>query len=364
MLESMGLELSTVVLSLLYLLFALGFLVTFIVDWIRFRRFLRGIWRYSFAAAGISLLMGVGVLVILILTSDVPSWLVGAAGFGEVLRLFRLALFVTLGVYYCRRIGCRAFALVPGWETLHEGPVAPPADSGAAAGPFVPISIGLEPSMPPPPLEGFGAPYASPIGTGQPTVESPPAVQEFRKEPEEIDEPGEEHRKGDDSFTPVSSRGKIIALGLLVGIAAVIGTEGLFWLTRPQISAFFKTLSERQSELLNINQGVSLMALLAFATYAYFEELVFRLGIQNYLAGLFGRGRGRYWLAIALTSFVWALGHAGMVDPNWVKMLQIFAIGLSLGWLFRKCGIEACIIAHCVLNLVSPFMPYTMLNPA
>ncbi len=85
------------------------------------------------------------------------------------------------------------------------------------------------------------------------------------------------------------------------------------------------------------------------------EELTFRLGIQNYFAGLFRRGVAGYWAAIVLSSALWSLGHIGRMDPEWVKFAQIFPAGLLLGWLFRCVGFEACVIAHAVLNLIMPF---------
>lgn len=84
------------------------------------------------------------------------------------------------------------------------------------------------------------------------------------------------------------------------------------------------------------------------------EELTFRLGIQNYFAGLFGRGAAGYSAAIVLSSALWSLGHIGIVDPEWVKFAQIFPAGLALGWLFRYAGFEACVIAHGVLNAIMP----------
>jgi membrane protease YdiL (CAAX protease family) len=86
------------------------------------------------------------------------------------------------------------------------------------------------------------------------------------------------------------------------------------------------------------------------------EELTFRLGIQNYFAGLFGRGAAGYRAAIVLSSALWSLGHIGQVDPEWVQFAQIFPVGLALGWLFRRAGFEACVIAHGVLNLVMPWL--------
>ena len=85
--------------------------------------------------------------------------------------------------------------------------------------------------------------------------------------------------------------------------------------------------------------------------FAFGEEIVFRLGIQNYLAKTFDLRGGAYWIAIVLTAGLWSLAHAQTLDPEWVKIVQIFPIGLALGYLFKKFGIESCIVAHGLFNL-------------
>ena len=96
--------------------------------------------------------------------------------------------------------------------------------------------------------------------------------------------------------------------------------------------------------------GVALVGLVAIG-----EELVFRLGIQNFLATACNWWGRRYWLAIVATSAIWTLGHAGTLDPDWVKFLQIFPVGIALGWLFRKHGIESCIAVHVLFNVLAAY---------
>ena len=74
-------------------------------------------------------------------------------------------------------------------------------------------------------------------------------------------------------------------------------------------------------------------------------------GIQSFLAHYLKWQGNRYWAAIALTSLLWTLGHAGMLDPGWVKLAQIFPVGLMLGWLFRRHGVEACMLTHGLFNV-------------
>ena len=96
--------------------------------------------------------------------------------------------------------------------------------------------------------------------------------------------------------------------------------------------------------------------ILAVSACAFGEELIFRLGIQHYIARLFGWWDRRYWLAILLSATLWSLGHVGTLEPGWVKLAQVFPAGLALGWLARKHGIETCILAHLVFNLAACWM--------
>ena len=87
-------------------------------------------------------------------------------------------------------------------------------------------------------------------------------------------------------------------------------------------------------------------------SFAFIEEITFRLGIQNIIVANFGWFKENYWWAIFTSSVLWTLAHVGVLEPNWVKMVQIFPIGLAFGWLFRKYGVESCMIAHIVFNVV------------
>ena len=58
------------------------------------------------------------------------------------------------------------------------------------------------------------------------------------------------------------------------------------------------------------------------------------------------------YFAILISTFIWMIAHVGMVEPEWVKMLQIFVIGITLGVMNRRYGIQYCIITHVIFNLV------------
>lgn len=83
------------------------------------------------------------------------------------------------------------------------------------------------------------------------------------------------------------------------------------------------------------------------------EELTYRSGMQGLLA-FYGRGcRHGDALAIAATSFLFALGHLGAGDPAWVPFVRIFPISLALGVLVLRFDVRAAIAAHATFNLLS-----------
>lgn len=84
---------------------------------------------------------------------------------------------------------------------------------------------------------------------------------------------------------------------------------------------------------------------------AFMEEILFRVGMQGLLLHACARMKCSPWWAIAATSGVWAIGHAGIMTPHGLKEFQIFVIGLIFGWLAWRYGPRAAILAHLGLNL-------------
>ena len=149
----------------------------------------------------------------------------------------------------------------------------------------------------------------------------------------------------------------ITIIGVVAG--AILFSVILFKLTSPKISEALKQLPEDQGARLGICDEPSVLTALVLIAFAFGEEILFRLGIQNYLAKQFRLDGDKYWVPIVLTSGLWALAHANILTPEWVKIVQIFPIGIALGFLFRKYGLESCIFAHGIFNLSMMFIgPY------
>ena len=81
------------------------------------------------------------------------------------------------------------------------------------------------------------------------------------------------------------------------------------------------------------------------------EETLFRHYLLHRLAAAFGGRRAGVASAIVLTAALWALMHVGTVEPAWFKWLQVFPIGLMLGWVGWTRGLEVAIALHWAFNI-------------
>ena len=83
------------------------------------------------------------------------------------------------------------------------------------------------------------------------------------------------------------------------------------------------------------------------------EETYYRLFLQALFLHWFRKAAYGGALSIFLTSIVWALSHAGILETGGMKFLQIFLMGIILGKLMMKRGFESCVIAHAGFNFVA-----------
>jgi membrane protease YdiL (CAAX protease family) len=81
------------------------------------------------------------------------------------------------------------------------------------------------------------------------------------------------------------------------------------------------------------------------------EEILYRGVLQAWLIRWLGATRSAVGVAIATSSFFWAVPHVLNTDSVEVKLIQIFISGLAFGWLSRRYSVETSIVAHATLNL-------------
>ena len=164
-------------------------------------------------------------------------------------------------------------------------------------------------------------------------------------------------RKGGTPGRPNLSHGWSAAV--VTGIAFVAVTALLFKFTRPHLSRTLLGSGHFCIDPRRLSLTPEVLALLIGLYHAVLEEVIYRLGVQGFLARRFKlRGRAG-WIAIVAAAVIWTAGHAGTLDPNWVKMVQIFPLGLALGALFRRYGLEIAILTHAFFNvLIIPLGPH------
>jgi membrane protease YdiL (CAAX protease family) len=98
----------------------------------------------------------------------------------------------------------------------------------------------------------------------------------------------------------------------------------------------------------------------AFVAIAISEEILFRGVVQGWITRLLGGDRAAAALAIVAATAVWTLGHAGSAEPLWLKLSQIFILGLVFGWLAYRYSVEAAIVAHVGLNVSALLAAYAL----
>ncbi len=143
--------------------------------------------------------------------------------------------------------------------------------------------------------------------------------------------------------------GKSLSYALLATIVMMVFSVVLFLLTNPAVGAAFDSPEA-------LSAGVSFTALLVVVAISFSEEIVFRLGLQNGLTYVWRDSRyGHHWAVLATSAF-WSIAHIGSLQPDWVKLVQVFVFGLVLGQMNRRFGVLPCIVTHVLFNVTTVFV--------
>lgn len=142
---------------------------------------------------------------------------------------------------------------------------------------------------------------------------------------------------------------RFVIISICAGLFCVLYTAVLFHLFSGRIHPEF--LEELKRSGLE-QPGTELIQIASVLAAPFTEEIIFRFVLISVLLTRFKRPtRLNILIVLVLSSLLWTLLHTGMIVPFGVKEAQIFGIGLVLGWLLLRYGLEASIIAHIVLNL-------------
>ena len=299
----------TVALGCIYGLAMLFFTIAFLVEWIKSRNEIKKYLKYG-AWFGFTV-VGLDLFIVAITPSAWDSSLL-AALIAEPIVLLRIIGFTMLGMYYAAELGYPSFPIL---------------------------------------LKKFKIPVAEENLNLVTQIEKT----EFSQENQDSDLSS---MQGDNVVVKPPAADLLVSINWKEYFIKVLGISAisifysiiLFLLTEPHMSELpqqkFGSLME------NLGSAVTIQGILLFFEIAIAEEIVFRLGIQNFLVKHLNLQNNNYWIAIVITSVLWTLGHAGVLEPEWVKLAQIFPVGLLLGWLYKKFGVESTILAHGIFNIV------------
>lgn len=332
-----------IVLSCVFSLGMLFFAIAFLIDWVKSRQAIKKYLAYGLAFG--AAIVGVDILTVAITPAAwTPTTLVLLCV--EPIVLIRIVGFTMLGMYYAAVLGYPSFPLLlPRFRlpttAQPEAPTAPVANAPLPPETNAMASDVETPSAFPPPTEN-DAPIIPGAGPDLAPEESPPP-------PASGAPAAPPNPPATDVLLPINWPAYALHV---VGVSAltILYSSGLFLLTSPQLSALVQQ-SVGTSPLAAQNV-ITPQSILVMLEVAVAEEIVFRLGIQNFLAKYLKVQNNSYWLAILLTSALWTIGHTGVLEPEWVKLAQIFPVGLMLGWLYKKYGIESTMLVHGLFNVV------------
>ena len=84
---------------------------------------------------------------------------------------------------------------------------------------------------------------------------------------------------------------------------------------------------------------------------ALFYEIIFRFGVQNSLSVWWGESELAKWLAIAVSAILSASVFL-FFAPVWAGFTAALLFNLGLGWLNKRYGIEACVLASFICSSI------------
>lgn len=155
-------------------------------------------------------------------------------------------------------------------------------------------------------------------------------------------------------YRPTPCRAYPIAREMLLYLVLILATSVL-WLL---FARHFFGARTSPDLVKSINTPLlKAVALVLIVQAPFYEEMLFRGFLMEWLLRLCKRVTGQShsilsaFVAIFVSSAVWALCHQGQLEPAYVKWLQIFAIGLVLGVARLRLGLEACVLLHLLFNV-------------
>lgn len=156
--------------------------------------------------------------------------------------------------------------------------------------------------------------------------------------------PGSLYLRGEFRLTSIDWKAVLLPLPFLY-----LWTFILFGLLKPEASELAEAMTPKEDSLLTwvyLFLSVSVMAPLS-------EEILFRHYAMGFLYHVLGTGKAAVFFNLLITATVFGIAHVSILTEDWIKILQVIPLGMVLGYVNDKRGIEHSILLHAFFNTFS-----------
>jgi membrane protease YdiL (CAAX protease family) len=150
---------------------------------------------------------------------------------------------------------------------------------------------------------------------------------------------------------------RFVGWGVFFGLISIGFTTLIFYIFTPSLS--FEYIRQTATSRITIDHSIT-WNLIYFVVMALFEECWFRAGIQKKIS-LLVRSKHSLLISILVASLLFSICHMGILREEWIKILQIFVLGIFFGLAYHKGGLYSSMLAHSLLNLLFPFIELHLL---
>lgn len=142
--------------------------------------------------------------------------------------------------------------------------------------------------------------------------------------------------------------------GLTAAVVMVAYSILLFALTKPSAGPVIEMFYGEDDPALDFQDIVYLLVFLTY--FAIAEEFIYRGCFQSMLSRWFGSSGAGITASTLITALLWTIAHSGSLEPDWIKYVQVFPMGLFLSYWFVRFGFLGTASVHLAFNLLmTPF---------
>lgn len=145
-------------------------------------------------------------------------------------------------------------------------------------------------------------------------------------------------------------RGRMPGISMVAVGVAVLYSKLLFSWLHPSSGWALRMLGATNHGSSGFRGAVSM--LLGASNFAFAEEFIYRGCFQSLITSMLPASKVNSWRAIIIVALIWTIGHAGSLSPDWVKFVQVFPLGVFLGWWYGRAGYIGSVTVHIAFNII------------